>query len=125
MKTPDHLHYTEDHEWANYNGNEVTIGITDFAQSQLGDVIFVELPEAGEEIIAGESFGEVEAVKTVSELFAPISGTICAVNEDLEDNPELINSDPYGDGWIIQISFSDLSELDMLLDVDSYRELVE
>jgi glycine cleavage system H protein len=87
--------------------------------------VVVELPEAGEEIIAGESFGEVEAVKTVSELFAPISGTICAVNEDLEDNPELINSDPYGDGWIIQISFSDLSELDMLLDVDSYRELVE
>ena len=110
MNTPDHLHYTEDHEWANYNGNEVTIGITDFAQSQLGDVIFVELPEVGEEIIAGESFGEVEAVKTVSELFAPISGTICAVNEDLEGSPDKVNADPYGDGWLIKVTPSNVDE---------------
>ena len=124
MNTPDHLHYTEDHEWANYNENVVTIGITDFAQSQLGDVIFVELPEAGEEIIAGESFGEVEAVKTVSELFAPISGTICAVNEDLEDSPDKVNADPYGDGWLIKVTSSNLDEKDELMNFLSYEEFI-
>ena len=124
MNTPDHLHYTEDHEWASYNGNEVTIGITDFAQSQLGDVIFVELPEAGEEIIAGESFGEVEAVKTVSELFAPISGIICAVNEDLEDSPDKVNADPYGDGWLIKVIPSNVDEKNALMNFLSYEELI-
>ena len=124
MNTPDHLHYTEDHEWVNYNGNEVTIGITDFAQNQLGDVIFVELPEAGEEIIAGESFGEVEAVKTVSELFAPISGTICAVNEDLEDSPDKVNAVPYGDGWLIKVTPSNVDEKNELMNFLSYEEFV-
>ena len=124
MNTPDHLHYTEDHEWANYNGNEVTIGITDFAQSQLGDVIFVELPEVGEEIIAGESFGEVEAVKTVSELFAPISGTICAVNEDLEGSPDKVNADPYGDGWLIKVKPSNVDEKKELMNFISYEEFI-
>jgi glycine cleavage system H protein len=124
MNTPDHLHYTEDHEWANYNGNEVSIGITDFAQSQLGDVIFVELPEVGEEIIAGESFGEVEAVKTVSELFAPISGTICAVNRDLEDFPDKVNADPYGGGWLIKVTPSNLDEKDKLMNFSSYEEFI-
>ena len=120
MNTPDHLHYTEDHEWANYNGNEVTIGITDYAQSQLGDVIFVELPEVGEEISAGDSFGEVEAVKTVSELFAPVSGTICAVNEDLENFPDKVNADPYGDGWLIKVTLSNPDEKDELMNFLSY-----
>ena len=124
MNTPDHLHYTEDHEWANYNGNEVSIGITDFAQSQLGDVIFVELPEVGEEIIAGESFGEVEAVKTVSELFAPISGTICAINGDLEDSPDKVNSDPYGGGWLIKVTPLNLDEKDKLMNFSSYEEFI-
>ena len=124
MNTPDHLHYTEDHEWANYNGNEVTIGITDFAQSQLGDVIFVELPEVGEEIIAGESFGEVEAVKTVSELFAPISGTSCSVNEYLEGSPDKVNADPYGDGWFIKVTPSNLDEKDELMNFLSYEEFI-
>ena len=124
MNTPDHLYYTEDHEWANYNGNEVSIGITDYAQSQLGDVIFVELPEVGEEIIAGESFGEVEAVKTVSELFAPISGTIYAVNEALEDSPDKVNADPYGDGWLIKVKPSNLDEKDELMNFHSYEEFI-
>tara|TARA_B100001996_G_C18339944_1_gene469741 strand:+ start:106 stop:483 length:378 start_codon:yes stop_codon:yes gene_type:complete len=124
MNTPDHLHYTEDHEWAKYNKDEVSIGITDFAQSQLGDVIFIELPEVGEEIIAGESFGEIEAVKTVSELFAPISGTICAVNEDLEDSPDKVNVDPYGCGWLIKVTPSNLDEKDELMNFHSYEEFI-
>jgi len=124
MNTPDHLLYTEDHEWAKYNDTEVTIGITDYAQSQLGDVIFVELPEVGDSISAGDSFGEIEAVKTVSELYAPISGTITAVNEDLEDSPEMVNSDPYGDGWLIKVSPSNPDEKGELMNFLSYEEFV-
>ncbi len=124
MNMPDHLLYTEEHEWANYNNDEVTVGITDYAQSQLGDVIFVELPEVGEEISAGDTFGEIEAVKTVSELYAPISGTITAVNEDLEDSPETVNSDPYGDGWLVKISPSNPEEKDELMNFLSYEEFV-
>ena len=124
MNTPDHLLYTEEHEWANYNNDEVTVGITDYAQSQLGDVIFVELPEVGEEISAGDTFGEIEAVKTVSELYAPISGTITAVNEDLEDSPETVISDPYGDGWLVKISPSNPEEKDELMNFLSYEEFV-
>ena len=124
MNMPDHLLYTEEHEWANYNDDEVTVGITDYAQSQLGDVIFVELPEVGEEISAGDTFGEIEAVKTVSELYAPISGTITAVNEDLEDSPETVNSDPYGDGWLVKISPSNPEEKDELMNFLSYEEFV-
>jgi glycine cleavage system H protein len=124
MNTPDHLLYTKEHEWANYNNDEVTVGITDYAQSQLGDVIFVELPEVGEEISAGDTFGEIEAVKTVSELYAPISGTITAVNEDLEDSPETVNSDPYGDGWLVKISPSNPEEKDELMNFLSYEEFV-
>jgi len=124
MNTPDHLLYTEEHEWANYNNDEVTVGITDYAQSQLGDVIFVEFPEVGEEISAGDTFGEIEAVKTVSELYAPISGTITAVNEDLEDSPETVNSDPYGDGWLVKISPSNPEEKDELMNFLSYEEFV-
>lgn len=124
MNTPDHLLYTEDHEWADYKDNSVTIGITDYAQSQLGDVIFVELPDVGDSISAGDSFGEIEAVKTVSELYAPISGTITAVNENLEDSPETINSDPYEDGWLIKIEPSKPEEKDELMNFLSYEEFV-
>jgi glycine cleavage system H protein len=122
MNTPNNLLYTKDHEWAKYDGDEVTIGITDFAQGQLGDVIFVELPEVGEEINAGDTFGEVEAVKTVSELFAPISGTICAVNEDLENSPDKVNGDPYGDGWLIKVTPSNPDEKDELMNFLSYED---
>lgn len=124
MNTPDHLHYTEDHEWADYKNDEVTIGITDYAQSQLGDVIFVELPEVGDEISAGDSFGEIEAVKTVSELYSPISGKIVAVNEALEDSPETVNSDPYGNGWLVKILTSNPDEKDELMNFLSYEEFV-
>ena len=124
MNTPDHLHYTEDHEWADYKNDEVTIGITDYAQSQLGDVIFVELPEVGDEISAGDSFGEIEAVKTVSELYSPISGKIVAVNEALENSPEIVNSDPYGNGWLVKILTSNPDEKDELMNFLSYEEFV-
>ena len=124
MNTPDHLYYTEDHEWADYKNDEVTIGITDYAQSQLGDVIFVELPEVGDEISAGDSFGEIEAVKTVSELYSPISGKIVAVNEALENSPEIVNSDPYGNGWLVKISTSNPDEKDELMNFLSYEEFV-
>ncbi|MBT3180430.1 MAG: glycine cleavage system protein GcvH [Candidatus Marinimicrobia bacterium] len=124
MNTPDNLLYTEDHEWAKYGNDNVTIGITDFAQSQLGDVIFVELPDVGEEFNAGDIFGEIEAVKTVSELFIPISGTISAVNEDLENLPDKVNSDPYNEGWLIKITPSDPDEKDELMNFLSYEEFV-
>ena len=125
MDTPDHLLYTKDHEWANFKDNEVVIGITDYAQSQLGDVIFIELPEVGVELTLGDAFGEVEAVKAVSELYAPISGTITAVNEELEDSPDIVNSDPYGDGWLIKVIPSNPGEKDELMDFLSYEQHVE
>ena len=124
MDTPDHLFYTKEHEWANFKGDEVLIGITDYAQNQLGDVIFIEFPKIGDEFNIGDSFGEVEAVKTVSELFSPISGTVIAINESLDDSPEKVNSDPYGDGWLIKIAPSDLSQKDELMNFLSYEEFV-
>ena len=124
MDTPDHLLYTKDHEWAKFKDNEVVIGITDYAQSQLGDVIFIEFPEVGVELTMGDAFGEVEAVKAVSELYAPISGTIKAVNEELEDSPDIVNSDPYGDGWLIKVIPSNPGEKDELMDSLSYEEHV-
>ena len=125
MDTPDHLLYTKDHEWANFKDNEVVIGITDYAQSQLGDVIFIELPEVGVELTLGDAFGEVEAVKAVSELYAPISGIIIAVNEELENSPDIVNSDPFGDGWLIKVVPSITEEKDELMDFLSYEEHVE
>ena len=125
MEFPKELKYSKDHEWLKVEGNIAYIGITKFAQGELGDIVFVDVDTEGEVLEKEEVFGSIEAVKTVSDLFMPISGEVLSFNDKLEGNPELINSDPYGDGWIIQISFSDLSELDMLLDVDSYRELVE
>ena len=125
MDTLDHLLYTKDHEWANFKDNEVVIGITDYAQSQLGDVIFIEFPKVGVELTLGDSFGEVEAVKAVSELYAPISGTITAVNEELEDSPDIVNSDPYGEGWLIKVTPSNPEEKDELMNFLSYEEHVE
>ena len=124
MDTPDHLLYTIDHEWADFKDNEVVIGITDYAQSQLGDVIFIEFPDVGVELTLGDAFGEVEAVKAVSELYAPISGTITAVNEELEDSPGIVNSDPYGDGWLIKVVPSNPEEKDKLMNFLSYEEHV-
>ena len=124
MDTPDHLLYTKDHEWADFKDNEVVIGITDYAQSQLGDIIFIEFPEVGVELTIGNVFGEVEAVKAVSELYAPISGPITAVNEELEDSPDIVNSDPYSDGWLIKVAPSNPEEKDELMNFLSYEEHV-
>ena len=124
MNTPEHLFYTKEHEWANFKDNEVIIGITDYAQSQLGDIIFIEFPEIGDQVNAGDSFGEVEAVKTVSELYAPVTGTVLEVNENLEDSADLVNSDPYGDGWLIKIKPTNLNEKDDLMKSTAYKELI-
>ena len=125
MKVPENLLYTKEHEWVIQENNSVKVGITDFAQSQLGDIIFLELPELGDQIIAGESFGEIEAVKTVSELYAPIDGTILEVNEDLEDSPDNINQDCYGKGWIIKVSCEGDIKSNDLLDHKAYSKLIE
>ncbi len=125
MKFPDDLKYTKEHEWIRDNGDgTVTVGITDFAQGELGDIVFVELEPEGSEFDQDEVFGTVEAVKTVSELFSPVTGEITEINEKLEDDPELVNSDPYGDGWMVKIKLADTSELDSLLSVDEYQNLV-
>lgn len=124
MNNPDNLFYTKEHEWVNLKDNKAVIGITDYAQGQLGDVIFIEFPKVGQEINAGDVFGEVEAVKTVSELYAPVSGTIIELNEELENSPDLVNNDPYGDGWIIKISPNNPDERDELMNFLSYEELI-
>ena len=124
MNTPDHLLYTKEHECADFKENEVTIGITDYAQGQLGDIIFIEFPEVGQELNAGDTFGEVEAVKTVSELYVPVSGTIIEINEKLEDSADLVNTDPYGDGWLIKIKPINVNEKDHLTNSSSYEEFV-
>jgi glycine cleavage system H protein len=123
---PADLRYTAEHEWVRRSGGDtVRVGITDFAQSALGDVVFVQLPDVGSEVTAGESFGEVESTKSVSDLFAPVSGTVSAVNGDLEGSPQLVNSDPYGAGWLLDIRVSDAAELESavsaLLDAETYR----
>ena len=123
-EVPEELKYTKEHEWIRVEGSEVVIGITDFAQNALTDVVWVELPEDGATVSSMESFASVESVKSVSEIYAPVGGEVVSVNEDLEDAPELINDDPYGDGWICRISISDPSELDTLLDSVSYSELI-
>jgi glycine cleavage system H protein len=124
MNFPEELKYTKDHEWLRVEEDNVYVGITAFAQGELGDIVFVEVDTEGEELEKEEVFGSVEAVKTVSDLFMPINGEVLAFNEKLEDEPELINSDPYGEGWIIKISASDVSELDSLLSAESYKKLV-
>jgi glycine cleavage system H protein len=123
---PSDLHYTAEHEWVRRSGGDtVRVGITDFAQSALGDVVFVQLPDVGSQVTAGESFGEVESTKSVSDLFAPVSGTVSAVNGDLDGSPQLVNSDPYGSGWLVDVQVSDAAELESaisaLLDPEAYR----
>jgi glycine cleavage system H protein len=122
---PDELRYHPEHDWARLDGDEATFGITWFAQDQLGEVVFIELPEIGRRLEAGASYAEVESVKAVSDVFAPLSGEVLAVNEALGDNPELINADPYGDGWIVRVRVGDRAEVDSLLDVAAYRELLK
>jgi len=123
---PSDLYYTAEHEWVRRSGDDVVrVGITDFAQSALGDVVFVQLPEVGTELTAGESFGEVESTKSVSDLYAPVSGTVSAVNSDLEGSPQLVNSDPYGTGWLVDVRVADAADLESaissLLDAEAYR----
>jgi glycine cleavage system H protein len=123
---PPDLHYTAEHEWVRRTGDDtVRVGITDFAQSALGDVVFVQLPDVGAELTAGESFGEVESTKSVSDLYAPVSGKVSAVNTDLEGSPQLVNSDPYGAGWLLDVQVSDVAEVESaissLLDAEAYR----
>ena len=125
MNLPKELKYTKDHEWVKIDGKTATVGITDFAQGELGDVVYVEVETVDEELDKDEVFGTVEAVKTVSDLFLPLSGKIIEFNEDLEDEPEKVNEDPYGDGWMIKFEISDESELDQLLDADAYQSHVE
>ena len=120
MNTPNELRYTKEHEWVKIKGNTAIIGITDFAQHELGDIVFVELPEVGDEITLEQSFGSVESVKTVSELYAPVSGTVVAVNEELSDSPELVNESPYEAAWMIKIELSNTAEVDALLDAATY-----
>lgn len=122
--TPDGLGYTQEHEWVRDDGDSVAVGITDYAQEQLGDVVYVDLPPSGAHVAKGQPFGEVESTKSVSDLFAPLSGTIKERNEQLEDRPELINQDPYGDGWMVRIEPDDRDELDGLLDAGGYRDLI-
>ncbi len=125
MSIPENLKYTREHEWIRDNGDgTATVGVTDFAQGELGDIVFVELEEVGFECEQDETFGTVEAVKTVSDLYAPVSGEITATNEELEDRPELVNDDPYGDGWMIKIKMNDPSELEELMSNDEYKDII-
>ena len=124
MNLPENLKYTKDHEWIKIEDGIATLGIADFAQGELGDIVYVDIESVDETIDKDEVFGSVEAVKTVSDLFMPLSGEVIAFNEDLEDTPEKVNSDPYGDGWIIKIKISDNSQIDDLLDATAYKEVI-
>ncbi len=124
MNFPSELKYTKDHEWLRIEGNEAYIGITDFAQRELGDIVYIDINTVGDEVNKDEVFGTVEAVKTVSDLFMPVTATVTETNAALNDNPELVNSDPYGQGWMVKVSVSDLSEVDGLLTADAYKALV-
>lgn len=125
MNIPDNLKYTNDHEWIKVDGDEAMIGITEFAQKELGDIVFIEVETEGETLATGEAFGTIEAVKTVSDMFMPVDGEVLEFNAELESNPEIVNKDPYGEGWIIKIKFSDPSAIDELLDAVAYKELIE
>lgn len=125
MNLPSELKYTKEHEWVKVEGEQVKIGITDFAQSELGDIVFVELPEVGEEIKKDEPFGNVESVKTVSELFAPVSGEVVEINEALEDAPEQVNDSPYDEGWMIIVKPANPKEVDELLTAEQYQAVIE
>jgi glycine cleavage system H protein len=125
MNIPAELKYTKDHEWVKIDGDIATIGITDFAQGELGDIVYVDVDTLDETVAEGDVFGSVEAVKTVSDLFMPVSGEVVEFNEALEDEPELVNSDPYGAGWMIKVDISDPSEIENLLDSEAYHQLVK
>lgn len=125
MNLPEELLYSEEHEWVKKEGNKVRVGITEFAQDELGDIVFVELPEVGDTLTADEPFGSVESVKTVSELYAPISGKVVETNEELEDSPELVNESPYEKAWMVVLEVADESELDNLLSAAKYKELID
>jgi glycine cleavage system H protein len=124
MNFPDNLRYTKDHEWIRIEGDEATIGITDFAQHELGDIVYVEIETVGQELKEGEIFGTVEAVKTVSDLYLPVSGSITEVNPKLNSNPELVNNDPYGDGWMVKMKVTNTEDLNSLMDAPAYQNLV-
>ncbi|GAB1613660.1 glycine cleavage system protein GcvH [Mammaliicoccus lentus] len=124
MAVPSELKYSKEHEWVKVDDDVVTIGITDFAQSELGDIVFVELPEEGDELTSGDSFGSVESVKTVSELYAPLSGKVVEVNDELEDSPEYVNESSYDKAWMVKVELTDKSQLDDLLDADAYSEMI-
>ncbi|EIE3648879.1 glycine cleavage system protein GcvH [Staphylococcus pseudintermedius] len=124
MAVPSGLKYSKEHEWVKVEGNTAIIGITDFAQSELGDIVFVELPEVEDELTEGETFGSVESVKTVSELYSPVSGKVVAVNENLEDAPEAVNESPYEEAWMVKVELKDESELDALLDAVGYEKMI-
>ena len=124
MNFPENLRYTKDHEWVSIEGNIATVGITDFAQGELGDIVYIDIAALGKPLAAEEVFGTVEAVKTVSDLFLPLSGTISTVNPALESQPELVNTDPYGEGWMIQMTVDNLSDMDNLMTAEAYSSLV-
>lgn len=124
MNFPDNLRYTKEHEWVRIEGDEAVVGITSFAQGELGDIVYVEIETVGKELESGAVFGTVEAVKTVSDLFLPLSGTISEVNPKLNSNPELVNSDPYGDGWMVRMKIKDTTEVDALMTAEAYQDLV-
>lgn len=124
MFFPEDLKYTKDHEWIRVEGNIGTIGITDHAQSELGDVVFVDIPSDLSEITSGKAFGTIEAVKTVADIYAPISGKVIEINSAVNDNPEVVNKDPYGEGWLIKVEITNPDELNSLLDVDAYKQLI-
>ncbi|RPD48166.1 MULTISPECIES: glycine cleavage system protein GcvH [Chitinophagaceae] len=124
MNFPDNLRYTKEHEWVRLEGDEAVIGITSFAQGELGDIVYVEIETVGQELEAGSVFGTVEAVKTVSDLYLPVSGTIASVNPSLNNNPELVNNDPYGEGWMVRVKLKDPADVDSLMDAAAYGSLV-
>ncbi len=124
MNFPSELKYTKDHEWVSISGNEATIGITDFAQRELGDIVYIDINSVGTEVAKEEVFGTVEAVKTVSDLFMPLTATVLEVNDDLNNSPELVNSDPYGKGWMVKVTISDLADVEGLLSAEDYKALV-
>src|ERR1044071_1887177 len=124
MNYPDNLRYTKDHEWIRMEGDEALIGITDFAQHELGDIVYVEIETVGQELNAGDVFGTVEAVKTVSDLFLPVNGTILEVNPKLNSNPEIVNNDPYGEGWMAKVKLSNAADIESLMSAEAYQQLV-
>ena len=124
MKFPEGIKYTTDHEWVRLDGDVVTIGVTDFAQDALGDVVYVDLPDVGDTLAAGDTVAEIESVKAVSDIFSPVSGEVVAVNEDLDGAEEAVNEDPYGAGWLFQVRLSDMGELDGMMDIEGYKAFV-